>query len=170
MGRMAKLMSNVKVTVENEDVKFIFNTETAGISSVDGGFTHDLTVGRLFNAQKIIIQSKEAPVTPETPAPSPSELTNEQQNGINVILAAAKAMERQKFMNACALDAAIREADKLTADAEHKFNMAVLQTIHTGLSMHVIDEVLEDENFGDLTEKTGYVAALDTPMLYQTEA
>lgn len=170
MGRMAKLMSDVKVTVEIEDVKFIFNAETAGISSVDGGFTHNLTVGRLFNAQKIIIQPKEAPVTAETPAPSPSELTTEQEMALHNVIQTAKLVERTQFSTARAVERVITEGEAAKAVAAHDFSMAVLEGLHAGLPLEAIDKALEDQQFGDLTEKTKYVASLDMSMLYQTEA
>jgi len=161
---MAKSLSYPKITVETPTESYRFDAPDAIISSLNGGVTHHLTTGELYNKRKIDKTQFFIPF-PAGGAELPTPHSNEQTQGLQVVAQKAKAIERQKLMNARAVESAIREARKLEATAQHEFNMAVLQALHTGLSQEAIETHLTDLHL-DYTERVDSVNSLDTEMLY----
>ena len=165
---MAKQMNGVKITVEDRQARYTFDAPEAYLSSTDGGVTTHLSVSPLKNKHLTFLPEKEeAPVPPEDSKTEEPTLNNDQKMGLANILIRAKQIERQQFMNARAVQAAVLEAQKLTAEAQHKFNLSVLEALHTGLSQEDVELHLFTAGFTQLESRVESVHLLDTGLLYE---
>lgn len=158
----------VTLTIEQEDGATLRYVTPNLTFHMNNGRYNELTASHLTKLSYEPL--KEAPVPTEAPANPETGLTKEQEAGLAAVLQSAKGIERTKFVSARAVERAVMEADMAKAAVQHDFNVAVLEGLHAGLTQDAIDGALDDAGFGDLTEKVGYIGALDMSMLYATEA
>jgi hypothetical protein len=163
---MAKLLTNVLVTLESNQGMYRGMADAASVSSMNGGFSHDVAIEniRAFKVQNNTpnktkedkVPRGSGPVT-QTPVLSPEA---------ERMVRAAKDNERARLDAAAGLLDAQREAQQTILDAEHRLNRAMLDFFHTGKTDLDADAVLAEAGFTELEERTGSVYNLDTEVLY----
>lgn len=162
---MVKMLDHPKITVQTAAERYEFDATDASIGSMTGGATHFLATGELHNMQKTSLKPLAAQFYVAFDAPETGP-TSEQTAGLKAVAAAAKAIERRRLVNARDIERAITAAQTAMDIAEHEFNMAVLEALHTGLSNEDIEKHLDSVKLFGFEGHVETVGRFDVEDLY----
>ena len=113
------------------------------------------------------LPKEEALVNPENPY-TPEDTTK--QAAVKAVKTAAQQIERTTLSNARDIERAILAARLKTDQVDHEFNMAVLESLHAGVTEQELRDILEHLGFSQLIETVDCILELDTEALYVAQA
>jgi hypothetical protein len=163
---MAKNMNYAKITLDSGNGE-VYTGEAgmAGISSTNGGMTHSVVLGPVYNLKK-----EAAPFTQQvggtTSVPGISIRETKRDAVLKALILQAKRVDKQAFEGARLVELAEAEAQDAYNKVMHEFHLSVLSALHEDMDHLDVKEALDKAGLEDFEGILEQIRDRDVKKLY----
>jgi hypothetical protein len=165
---MAKMLNYAKITLDSGNGEvYTGDAGCVGISSTNGGVTHSVSLGPVYNLKKEAAPVKQR-VGGATHVPGMSIDNTKRDAVLKHVMEMAKLVDKQSFESARLIEQAIEDANTEYNRKVHQFQLAVLSASHEGIGGTEVKDALTARNLTDFEDIVDGVTARDYSEIYLT--